>query len=901
VNTYPEDFFTSHRVGPRFRLLGFLFLAGSMLLLILGPPHRVAARATKTEYVYRPNGSWWKRVAVDNQRCKPTGCAVTSEDGVNQSRLSLCLTIKNGKFHVDPPSSSLTPSKRFTSRSSISSDETRKILVQDLDAILDQMDYFYEYALIHPSPPDEPNPLPNNPTPEQQTQFDQDQAQYKKLDVLYQKLTEALNALENEEITQSLRQNVDWGGFKQQYAKWVNGDDERAEVRALYATHRVDLKSAYENLVKEPQYTNEPQEFNIDPAPESVFNTMLQGIPDEAPGLIQRLDETAITYDESDRDFTQFPGGAAGNGSTVGSPVICMKVTDPISADLVTQPNDEAKNIQSALDRLKSGLWRPTHIRSFLRDFYANRGLLMVGDEQFVLTAGDMSHPPKIKFLKAKVARIIIASSAAVDQTTIDKLLYWLLPPRGWKKYITDPKPAHFLKDFADVAGQGTGKFVVFNKGANHPGEHDELVSDEAMAFLLESDLAVAQARLLQNGFTLTFRPSGHFITTNDAVLDYKIDLIVTKAAATETQSANNNSTEKTSSAPSGPAPHGGRKNYLAGGINYRPGQGIGFIGEYDRYQLGPGQLGVHVGGQKKPLGAISYSADSVFFKKLHRDLSVSFTGSSDFEAQRIFSGIKTDERRTGGRAHAQLELSSGGSVLYAEGSRVTVALAQDSASVQKQNLTTVTVGGVFKFDRPRAARPFELRFEPRLRLGLGLGKTEPRFTAFLFAGHFREKLLPHLLEIDSTGRVALASRSTPLFDQPSLGGEDLTAGYRPNDLLGGSSYTVRGFRRDDAVGLRTWSLQNALLMPVPGFDSESIGKLHDFFQKLKIAAFVDIGGAYRTTGSKSGIRVGPGAGLRLDIKQAIISMDWGYGLGEGATGRGHGRFYFSLTPKYTF
>jgi hypothetical protein len=29
--------------------------------------------------------------------------------------------------------------------------------------------------------------------------------------------------------------------------------------------------------------------------------------------------------------------------------------------------------------------------------------------------------------------------------------------------------------------------------------------------------------------------------------------------------------------------------------------------------------------------------------------------------------------------------------------------------------------------------------------------------------------------------------------------------------------------------------------------------------------------------------------------------MDWGYGLGEGATGRGHGRFYFSLTPKYTF
>jgi hemolysin activation/secretion protein len=121
--------------------------------------------------------------------------------------------------------------------------------------------------------------------------------------------------------------------------------------------------------------------------------------------------------------------------------------------------------------------------------------------------------------------------------------------------------------------------------------------------------------------------------------------------------------------------------------------------------------------------------------------------------------------------------------------------------------------------------------------------------------------------ESDLSGRFENVLGTPPLFELPSLGGAD----------------TVRGFRPDDAIGRRLWSLQSEIWKAIPPL------------QPLKLAAFVDLGGAYQTTGSYPGLRAGPGTGLRLDLRLAVLKLDWAYGFGDAATGGSRGKFYFSV------
>jgi outer membrane translocation and assembly module TamA len=82
-------------------------------------------------------------------------------------------------------------------------------------------------------------------------------------------------------------------------------------------------------------------------------------------------------------------------------------------------------------------------------------------------------------------------------------------------------------------------------------------------------------------------------------------------------------------------------------------------------------------------------------------------------------------------------------------------------------------------------------------------------------------------------------------------------------------------------------------------------GRAESFGEYLKrnvrIAAFLDLGNIYETTFSESGMRAGPGLGLRIIRFPVVIKLDWAYGLGRGISGAGHGRFYFSLTSNLPF
>jgi outer membrane translocation and assembly module TamA len=100
---------------------------------------------------------------------------------------------------------------------------------------------------------------------------------------------------------------------------------------------------------------------------------------------------------------------------------------------------------------------------------------------------------------------------------------------------------------------------------------------------------------------------------------------------------------------------------------------------------------------------------------------------------------------------------------------------------------------------------------------------------------------------------------------------------------LGGAE-SLRGFRRDDAVAIRLWTLQPELWAPV--------------YANLFLAAFHDIGNAGDLSATP---RRGPGLGLRYVAGPAVLRLDWAYGLGPAATGGSRGKFYFSVTTNLPY
>ena len=126
------------------------------------------------------------------------------------------------------------------------------------------------------------------------------------------------------------------------------------------------------------------------------------------------------------------------------------------------------------------------------------------------------------------------------------------------------------------------------------------------------------------------------------------------------------------------------------------------------------------------------------------------------------------------------------------------------------------------------------------------------------------------------------------MFELPSLGGDR----------------TVRGFQYDDALGRKLWSLQSELWTPLPGTLNASGGNAAVSFlkQNVRLAGFADVGGigdAYRH--STPGLRKGVGGGIRFIQGLIALKVDWAYGFGQGAFGKGHGRFYIGVATNGGF
>ncbi len=283
------------------------------------------------------------------------------------------------------------------------------------------------------------------------------------------------------------------------------------------------------------------------------------------------------------------------------------------------------------------------------------------------------------------------------------------------------------------------------------------------------------------------------------------------------------------------------KSRHVGAGFAYKPGQGFS--------ALGVGQLSsmnLSGGGPSGTLGSGSYSASYLGFSgTINTGVSV--------ERNRVLDGVRVDEQSTTESATLEWEPWRG-----LDGNTVVLGLVPSHAVVLNQTLNTIEPSVQFMHNDLTSEYPSRTFIDPRVLIGLG-------FADYIVTAN-THRSFDHW-EYDVSGRLENAVGNPPIFELPSLGGAD----------------TVRGFRADDAVGRRLWSLQSELWHGLPRWPL------------LKIATFIDLGGAYQTTGSYPGLREGLGTGLRLDLRVAVLKFDWAYGFGQAATGGSRGKFYFSV------
>lgn len=800
--------------------------------------------------------------------------AVPAQSVGNQSKLAVCVCVKAGKLSVDRAKTQaqadfFAPSEEFNARLSprLKSAKLIEQLFDELDAALAQMDFVYRYGLQGAEQDQEPN----------------------------DKLTQELRSFTGKGSADC------WQSFRAKYAEWVQAGAQAGQTRT--PLERVFTGA---EMLSKLDTSATPLIFSIPRTPPRPWNA-------EQGSLRLRVADPIGNLDEISLEFSGKP------------------------ADAVATQQRRAE-IKTLLAALQGQLWRHKAITARIEDYYSQRGLMAQATISPAVAQPRslvISESPRLSqfFFPFKFP----LEAAALAQ--IEKLAYLLLPEVEFRQFVRNP--AALLTDATLKAKDEQGNDVILKNRVKLA--YDQLGrAPGTEPYLNQFAFQVMQLQLTQLGFQAAQQPR-----TTDDVRYVDLELVAltpdsgaaqapgnapppvaptanpqgvlgaatgdalarnafaapvsVNSTGTLTSEMSSETTAEVNPPPSAPpsAPdelrqtlEGWRpkekKNYAGFGLDYRPGQKLRAFGLYQRSLPGQGSLSLQLGGQESALGQVSYSADYVLFHRLKRRLALQFTGGSDVQANRILAGALTDERRSGGLIRAELELFRdwGGNLLRLalEARRDTVRLSRDGSLLSKLNLTTLDFGGFYLFERNEAQYPKRLRLEPRVRFGLGLARTEPRFTAFQLAGNYHQHL-PRLLEADISGQFAQASRGTPLVELPSFGGETM----------------VRGFRRDDALGRRVWSLQSELWLPVPGLSRSAEGFGRFLRRQVRLAGFADLGGAAQTFASQPGTRFGPGLGARVVFFPVVIKLDWAYGLGDAAVGRGRGRFYFSVGTNLPF
>jgi Haemolysin secretion/activation protein ShlB/FhaC/HecB/MgtE intracellular N domain len=690
-----------------------------------------------------------------------------------------------------------------------------------------------------------------------------------------------------------------------------------------------------------------------------VYETWRKSGSEAGPVMIDALD-SFLTHNLSPtalRNSSIFGYDSTDNVVDATNGELILRVTDPIGAlmneddyrvlvpDHVEGITDSEyitvnkEKIFSLLRPLKGQLWKRQRIATYINDYFIRDRTGYERDDLDVLDGpGNNSlsvSPAEVEpkcIVVPPVPQIArVAFLGEVERTDIKLALREVLTDRELNVYRKNPS---FIAKCEDqtrpvnvVPGPESGAEVTIK--CERVRFQDLIRANDHLPYFNRRNWLVQQTALAQAGFKSIIRPYSPKATEDtadesaeesddgdDGDCDISppsfVEIRITKGGTDESliqkpkpspspspvaapsPESSPTSSPSTFAAPPQPSPvpasNGAQKpsiqkpkrNSVGAELVYRPDQGVRVYAQYKRLRPGQDDFSIRVGGDGGLLVSGDYETNDLFFGRFERRFPFVARSYSDSIASRIFNTQKMDERRSGAALRVATDIRREPTLfsLSFEARHETVALADDVAVVTKQNVSSLSFGATYSAASKGARFRRQWQFEPLLRFGLGVSN-QPSFSVWQLNGRLHQ-YLPNRFDLILDGRIDLASKDTPLFEQPSFGSSD----------------TVRGFRADDAIGRRQWALKNEFVMPVPGTSPDSSGLLGTIRDRMQLAGFIDVGGIYQTTGSKPGVRVGPGVGIRFNYQGMNLQLDWAYGLGDASVGRGRGRFYFSVSRE---
>lgn len=897
------------------------------LLCLLLAPQILSAPATRKS----------ARPRVRAVKSNLPGCVVSPENDEreNQARAATKFGFRKGKPFVAPEDVSLILSRRFCAEAGCASaagatSATRLVrdrLVKRLNYTLARLRYFDQLArepLFQNVTPDEPEDPGEDASAEEKEEYRTALQAYNEKKASVERLSAALNrAIDGLDSTKKAR------AFEGPWEEFFGDSDDDARDGPFERWRREvmtseSVQSAFRQLWQNAD-TEAPDFFILEAR--------------DAQGNFYQSTSEASVEGDTKNSFFLFPDLSEEAGvASFGTGELCFKVSDPVNVgrdgirpNYTVAPPELTDAVRRALrDAGLVGVpWSPEEVGPAIIDYFESRGYAV-------------SPLPNPVYKERKVdvlrQRIDVIRLPQMSDEEAFRVLQRVLPRKAFEALVKNETTEGTTKYLArtESAGEDVPAQIILRlRRESDEADPERLTVSDDFIFVDKFTLTRIGVALGRIDYGLTPQSLGddrdnlftriHLLAVKLAEKkDSTADSSQGQADATpspthaDTQTiadASPSPLPSPSPAPS-PTPAQGRaggtldsflsatlfkicprfNNLFYAGVLWRPRQGERITGGYKCMRAGPGDAGFTAGEDGDPIGSLNYSTVIPFFGTgergmFRRPLTLTFEAANLYEQKRLFGGVEMDERRRAGSLRAVLPLRAPSEPrqfdISAEFRRQIVTLADGERVISKQNLTALDFGARYFIDHRTRPHPNTFELLSSLKLGLGVGDGEQTFAHFSTTASLQRELT-YTLVTDLRARLGLASSDTPVFERPSFGAPD----------------TVRGFSRDDAIGLRMWSVQPELWLrgrafvassrdPVTGKESGLRSLLRDSFY---LAVFYDAGGVYRTLNSPPGTRTGPGGGIRFTYnRQATIKLDWAYGAGERADGRRRLRFYLTF------
>ncbi|WP_454758898.1 hypothetical protein [Caulobacter segnis] len=326
-------------------------------------------------------------------------------------------------------------------------------------------------------------------------------------------------------------------------------------------------------------------------------------------------------------------------------------------------------------------------------------------------------------------------------------------------------------------------------------------------------------------------------------------------------------------------------RHRLGVGVDAQPHKPTAAFIEYHQAKLlGDDTIDLRVGTRGKAIISGAYEKDFVGFPGLKRRLSLSVQGASDYTPDIPNGAARADERRSGASVGARLEMFRDRND---QALQLSAAFSYEDVSLDAgagvppppaTRTSRVTLGADYAWIGREALNRPNITLEPSITRAWGEGST-PSYWKGALRG-VAHNSFETFFEYD--GRVTLdwASDRTPVTELPRLGGGD----------------SLRGLRSDAASGTFVWSVQNEVWIPLRFTERFGRGVDGILRNSLKLAAFVDIGGADDNQQDLPSFNAGLGLGLRFKPNDAVaFRLDWARLATRAPRGMSDQSIYFSI------